>query len=102
MASTEPIVVEIERDLHDIASLYLEAREADLAQLDLACDAGRFEEVRAIGHKLHGSSGMLGFDRAGDIGAELESAARAGDVAAVRRQIEALRDYLSRLSIRYF
>ena len=101
MVATDPIVVEIERDLHDIVNLFLEARSADLARLDIACDAGQMEEVRAIGHKLHGSSGMLGFGAAGDIGADLETSARAGDVVAVRREIAALRDYLERLSIRY-
>lgn len=101
MATTGRIVVEVERDLHDIVRLYLEDRGADLARLDLACDAGNLEEVRAIGHKLHGSSAPLGFGRAGDIGAALEQCALAGDIAAVEREISALRDYFARVTIRY-
>ena len=101
MTATDRIVVEVVRDLHDIAKLYLEDRGADLARLDLACNAGNLEEVRAIGHKLHGSSAPLGFGRAGDIGAALEQSALSGDIAAVQRDIAALRDYFSRVSIRY-
>jgi HPt (histidine-containing phosphotransfer) domain-containing protein len=101
MATTDRIVVEVARDLHDIVKLYLADRGADLARLDLACEARNLEEVRAIGHKLHGSSGPLGFGRAGDIGAALEHAALAGDIVTVQREISALRDYFARVSIRY-
>jgi HPt (histidine-containing phosphotransfer) domain-containing protein len=101
MTATDPIVVAVERDLRDVVHLYLESRGADLARLDLAGDSGDFEEVRRIGHKLHGSSGGLGFAEAGNIGAALEDAARAKDAAAVAAGIARLREYFARVSIRY-
>jgi hypothetical protein len=101
LTATDPIVVEVERDLRDIVHLYLESRGADLARLDLACDGGDFEEVRRIGHKLHGSSGGLGFAEAGRIGAALEDAARARDTEAIQANLAKLREYFARVSIRY-
>ena len=101
MAATDPIVVEVDRDLRDVVHLYLESRGADFARLDQACHSGDFDEVRRIGHKLRGSSGGLGFAEAGQIGATLEKAASANDAAKVAAGIRSLREYFARVSIRY-
>lgn len=101
MSATDAIVVEVPQDLREVARLYLESRGADLARLEAAREASDFEEVRRIGHKLRGSSRTLGFLRAGEIGMELESAALRADAGAVEGAVAALREYFSRLSIRY-
>lgn len=101
MGTGVPITLEVPAGLRDVATLYLETRGADLARLDRAEACGDLETVRAIGHKLRGSSQSLGFARAGEIGEALEQAAQSGDRESAARLIAQLRDYFSRVRIRY-
>jgi len=95
-----PIVVDVPGDLRKLVTLYLETRGADLARLDQAIAASNLEEVRAIAHKIRGSSASLGFPEAGEIGIDMERAAIARDLRAAEGQVARLRDYFTRVRIR--
>jgi len=50
---------------------------------------------------MKGSGGGYGFDEITAIGMRIESAAGEEDAAEIRRQVEALRDYLKRVEVIY-
>lgn len=98
--TTEKIIVHIDdEDVLELAPGYLANRRNELAVLRDAAAQGDFETLRGLGHKLKGSGGGFGFDRISEIGGNLESSAKAQDVAAVEREIAALRDYLERVEV---
>ena len=76
---------------------YLERRQADIQQIELALAAGAFDTVGAIAHGLKGSGGLYGLQPISDLGAELERAAKAGESEAARHALDSLKDYLDRL-----
>jgi HPt (histidine-containing phosphotransfer) domain-containing protein len=73
-----------------LAQGFLERRQHDLHLLREALSECRFDAIGHIGHMLKGSGGSYGFDQITIIGAQLETAARDADHAAVAAAIDAL------------
>lgn len=75
--------------LRNLLEAYLEST-ADLnASLSAALSAGDAEAVAALVHKVKSSSRWVGALPLGDFAAELEAAARAGDLGALGRRMDA-------------
>ena len=55
------------------------------------------QATRGIGHSLWGTGSSYGFDGIGSLGEEIERAARAGDIEALRKLAERLDSYLARV-----
>ena len=86
----------------EIAALipgFLANRHKDVVSLLDAVDHGDFETARVLGHSMKGSGGGYGFDGITDIGAEIETAAKRNDPAAIRSHVRALSQYLARVQI---
>jgi len=83
-------------DLADLAEEYLNNRRADAAALREAVQSGDFAAAKRRGHNMKGSGSGYGFPRVSELGARIERAAEAGDVAAIERWAEALADYAER------
>jgi HPt (histidine-containing phosphotransfer) domain-containing protein len=62
-----------------------------------ALDRADFQTVIILGHNLRGSGGGFGFQALTDIGAGLEQAAEARDVAVSREWVGELSSYLDRV-----
>jgi HPt (histidine-containing phosphotransfer) domain-containing protein len=80
-------------DLSELATLISNfvARGAEqVGAVAAAVASDDTEAARQAAHKLKGSSQTLGARRAGAVAAEIESAARAGDLAAARRAVPEL------------
>ncbi len=97
----EPIPVSVERDLEDLIPGFLKRREEDLAKLRDAQQAGDLETVRVTGHSMKGTGGGYGFQGLSEIGAAIESAAKAGDADGISRGLADLEDYLERVEVRF-
>ena len=98
--TNEKIIVHIDdEDVLELAPGYLKNRRKELAVLRDAAAQGDFETLRGLGHKMKGSGGGFGFDRITELGGNLESFAKAQDMAAVEREIAALQNYLDRVEI---
>lgn len=98
--TTEKITVHIDdEDVLELAPGYLASRRNELAVLREAAAKRDFDILRGLGHKMKGSGGGFGFDRISEIGGNLESGAKAQDMASVEREIAALQDYLDRVEI---
>lgn len=93
------IRVEVEESLLPLVPVFLENRRRDLETIEAALGAGDLEPVIRVGHNMKGAGGGYGFDAISELGAELESAAHAGDAGAIRRLHEALEQYLARVEV---
>jgi CheY-like chemotaxis protein len=87
--------------LRDILPGYVERQRAAVRTLFDALDAGDYDAIRTLGHKMKGSGSGYGLDRITWIGAEIEQAAGQRDPQRIREKAEALEDFLRRVTIVY-
>ena len=99
--SDEKIKVQVDEDLEDLIPGFLENRNTDVNKLKTALDSSNFADLTSIGHSLKGVGGGYGFDQMSELGAAIESAAKAEDADTVRDKINLLEDYLQRVEIEY-
>ena len=72
-----------------------------MQKLEDALQSADYEGVRILGHNMKGVGGGYGFDAITDIGMSLEQAAKEKDAREIRKQAEALSNYLERVEVRY-
>ncbi len=63
----------------------------DAARIEEMLPEGRFEEIVRVGHQLKGSGASYGFPRLSEIGADIEAAARAGELEPIAELTEILK-----------
>jgi hypothetical protein len=95
--SDEEILVKIDRKLAVLTSKFLADCRRMPDELRGAIESGNIAVTRRIGHSLWGAGSSYGFDGIGSLGEEIERAARAGDIEALRNLTERLDSYLSRV-----
>ena len=78
---------------------FLANRRADVDRLRNHIEAGEFDPIRAIGHKMKGTGRGYGFPRISEIGRALESAGADGDKGRARAATDALEAYLERVRV---
>lgn len=78
-------------ELRDIARLYVDQLDSELAELDAAWTASDWPRLHRRAHALKGSSGNLGAVALAETASRLEKAAQAGDAALVQTELAALR-----------
>lgn len=62
-----------------------------------ALDRVDFKALANLGHQMHGSGGMFGFQAITDIGAAIEQAAESVDTESSRKWVGELSTYLDRV-----
>jgi len=95
--SDDAIVVRIDRKLSALAPKFLADCRRMPGELRGAIASGNIAAARGIGHSLWGTGSSYGFDGIGSLGEEIERAARAGDIEALRRLAQQLDSYLARV-----
>jgi HPt (histidine-containing phosphotransfer) domain-containing protein len=95
------IVVKVDPDLEELIPGFLENRARDLDRLRAALVQGDLPTIQSIGHSLKGVGGGYGFMRLSELGAEMEKAAKAGNVAPLGGLVDELADYLGRVVVEY-
>jgi PAS domain S-box-containing protein len=93
--------VRVDASLAPLMPAFIANRHLDAVALAAACDAGRFEDVRIIGHNMKGSGSGYGLVRISEIGDGLELAARRKDAKRVRALEGELTQYLAALRIEF-
>lgn len=83
---------------HDIADGFVHASGEDLIELRDKLDVNDLEAVRFLAHRVKGGARNAGFTGVGAAAADLERAAKAGDVEATRRFTVSLTAALDRLA----
>ena len=95
--SDEEILVKIDRRLAGLAPKFLADCRRMPDEVRGAIESGNIAAARGIGHSLWGTGSSYGFDGIGSLGEEIERAARAGDIEALRKLAEQLDSYLARV-----
>lgn len=94
-------VIKVDEDLKDMVPLYLKNWNAQLPVIAALLEKNDFKELKAIGHKLHGSGGGFGFDFLTELGKRMELSAAASDKAALTGQAAELKTYLESIEVEY-
>ena len=95
------IKIKVDEDLRELLPGYLRSRRDELARISALLEAGDFDSLWTIGHKLHGSGGGFGLDFITETGARMEKAAKARDKAALKAQAAELKDFLDSVEIEF-
>lgn len=76
---------------------YLDRRREDVRRIPDLLQEDNFEAIRVLGHDLKGTGAGYGFPELGDLGAEIEKAAKAQDRARIQEHTASLQALLGRL-----
>lgn len=95
----EKIIVNVDPDLEELIPGFLENRSKDLNSLKVALAKTDCRSMQSIGHSLKGVGGGYGFAGLSELGAKIETAAKAGDVKALATLIDGVADYLQRVQV---
>lgn len=97
--STDKIQVQVDSDLRAILPGFLKNREKDILKIESGLRRLDFKGIEVIGHQIKGNSGGYGLHELGKVGEALEKAAVSNDCNEIRKNLEFLRSYLSRVEI---
>jgi HPt (histidine-containing phosphotransfer) domain-containing protein len=95
------VVVRIDPDLRDLVPVFIAHKREDAQAIVAAIASADYEALSQVGHRIRGEGGSYGFEELTEIGAALEIAARARDLAAVRKSAHELSAYLDSVEIVY-
>jgi HPt (histidine-containing phosphotransfer) domain-containing protein len=91
-----PIVVRADPDIADLVPQYLDRRRAELGDLHAALHAADTVTLQRMAHRIKGTAAGYGCVDLGDLAAELDAAARHGDLRAAERSVAAIDNWLAR------
>ena len=94
------IVVRVDAELLDLCRAYLANRTKEVEEIGSALQRRDFETIHRMGHNMHGSGRMFGFEQLTVTGAELQRAAAAGDRAEIVRLKSAIGEFVSRIELK--
>lgn len=101
MGNGERIIITVDADLKELIPGFLQSKHDDMAAVAAALEGGDWAAIYIIGHSMKGSGGGYGFDEITNIGAIIETAAKAKDAAAVKAAVNRLTDFLGRVEVKY-
>lgn len=95
------IVYEIDKDLEEIVPAFLEGRKKDTEVIKKFVLDKNFEELRSVGHKLKGTAGSYGFMGLSKIGAQIEEAAKASNIDALKKLSLEYENHIKQVEVKY-
>ncbi len=95
----DKIIVQIDAEFEELIPKFLDNRHKDVALMVAALDHGDYERIRLLGHSMKGTGAGFGFEAIGEIGAQIEQAAKDGDAEQIRRSVNVLSAYLERVEV---
>jgi signal transduction histidine kinase/CheY-like chemotaxis protein/HPt (histidine-containing phosphotransfer) domain-containing protein len=93
--------VRVEEGMEDVVPGYLEKRRAEVPLYREALSAADFPTISRLAHKMKGTGTGYGFERLTELGATLETAARAGDAASVTKALDEFALYVTTVELEY-
>jgi hypothetical protein len=100
-AALSRFVVHADPDLSDLIPGFLAHKRDDLVAIVEAVESGDHETLAKFGHKIKGEGGSYGLDRISEIGAAIDAAAKARDLAQVRELARQFADFLDNVEVVY-
>jgi len=99
MDDSEKIIIKVDPEIADLIPGFLENREKDIEQMESYLEAKNFEEIERLGHSMKGSGAGYGFDGISEIGKSIEVAGKEQNIENIKKGLEDLKNYLSRVEI---
>jgi len=98
-ARTDAIIVRVNRIIADLVPGYLDARRNEIAEIRRRIESRDLEALRVIGHQLKGSGEGYGFREITLFGAQIEDAARGGDLRTISEAANRLDQYVRSVTV---
>jgi HPt (histidine-containing phosphotransfer) domain-containing protein len=98
-ANTDRAIIAVDADIMDLAEDFLRRRREAVPTIRGLIDAGDMDRLRRAGHELKGTAGSYGFQELSRTGAVIEDAAIAEDPERARRAVDAMADFLARVTL---
>ncbi len=97
----ENIIPRVDIELKELIPGFLENRHKDIQSILKALDQDDYETARILGHSMKGSGAGYGFDPITDIGRSIEQAANDRNPEEIRKRVDELLNYISRVKVVY-
>ncbi len=94
-------IVHVSRILMPLFPLFLDIQRRQSADMDQALAAGDQETLRRLAHAVKGAAGTFELPEAAALGARLEAAALAGDLAVAAALLDVLKRYYADMVIAF-
>jgi signal transduction histidine kinase/CheY-like chemotaxis protein/HPt (histidine-containing phosphotransfer) domain-containing protein len=91
----------VEEGMEDIVPGYLEKRRAEVAIYRASLNAGDFDAIKKLAHKMKGTGTGYGFPKLTELGSRLEAAAIQSDAAALKESLDQFEFYVDRVELQY-
>jgi HPt (histidine-containing phosphotransfer) domain-containing protein len=91
----------IDAELEELIPLFLENTRKELDAMKASLDSEDFETLRRLGHSTKGAAFGYGFEGMGNIGLQIEDAAKAGSTSQAKVLVEELANYIDSVEIVY-
>lgn len=98
-ASLSGFKVQIDPELKDLATGYLENRRKEVQTFQTCLGGNDFPTIKRMGHNIKGTAGSYGFEELGKLGSELEKMAAKGDGTALQELVAQFERYVSQVQI---
>jgi HPt (histidine-containing phosphotransfer) domain-containing protein len=96
-----PIIEQIDSDLEVLMERFFSSSRKELDVMRTALQSGEFSALVRMGHTTKGTGYGYGFRGMGDIGLELEAAARNEDNALCAELLDRLGHYLDTVKVEF-
>ena len=96
-----PFIERIDPGLEELMERFFSSSKEDLEKMQSALDARDFKTLIRLGHTAKGTGYGYGFRGMGNIGMELEDAAKGQSEAEIRTQIERMAYYLDNVKVEF-
>lgn len=96
-----PIIERIDPDLEELMERFFINSKEDTVKMQEALDAGDYETLARLGHTAKGTGYGYGFRGMGDIGLDLEMAAKQQDVQASQAHVDRMTFYLDNVKVEF-
>lgn len=94
-------VVQIEKDLEDLIPGYIANLKTYVKDMTAQLSNAQFDPIARTAHNIKGSGGGYGFMKITEIGAQLETAAKANNGDQVKALLGQLDSYVANVKIEY-
>ncbi len=97
----EKFQIVIDPDLEPLMPRYFDIRWRELEEMEQSIKHHDANTTRMLGHKLKGTGTSYGFPKLTELGAAIEIAGKAGDLAEAESLAAEVRSYLENVEIVY-
>jgi len=78
----------------EMQKMYINHTCKELEKINAELNLASIDSIRTFGHNIKGSGGMYGFDEVTDLGLQIETAAKEGDLDSIKSNLKHLEDFL--------